>query len=471
MTSAPLNPIQAQAHRRAQRRSLMWRIHFWAALIASPFAVVAAITGTLYVFTPQIESALYAHLDQVEVLEKARPFDELVDAARSAAPHGWTLHSVVPAQRVNESARFAWMAPREHAVKPHPAPAATGHSGHGEHGAAEPVAKPDKPAFLRPSFGLPNKSLVVYVNPYNAQVLGSLEQSQRFSVWARKLHSSWLQGDGWRWIIELAASWVMVMLVTGAYLWWPQPHATPVRGAGRAAWRRWHAWTGVGLSVVTAAILATGLTWSKNAGERVRWLRDAAGQASPRIPAHFQSKPVEGHAPMNWEQAVQAIRQHAPQVSMQIMPPQGPAGVWRANHIERGQPMDRFDLLVDAYSGERLFYSGWDAQTFFGKATGVGIPFHRAELGYWNQAVLLIFGLGLIFSMVSGWVMYVKRRAMGSVGLPTLLPGAWRSPSWGMWLSAAFMLWAMPLLTMTAPMVALVEVFKSWRSKALVKVG
>ena len=89
MTSAPLNPIQAQAHRRAQRRSLMWRIHFWAALIASPFAVVAAITGTLYVFTPQIESALYAHLDQVEVLEKARPFDELVDAARNAAPKLW----------------------------------------------------------------------------------------------------------------------------------------------------------------------------------------------------------------------------------------------------------------------------------------------------------------------------------------------------------------------------------------------
>ena len=468
MSADILTPNQDQARLRAQRRSLIWRIHFWAALIASPFALVAALTGTLYVFTPQIESALYAHLDRVEVLENPRPFDELVDAARSAAPDGWTLHSVVPPQRVNESARFAWVAPREHADKPQRLPAASGHSGHGEHGADPPAGKPEKPAFLRPSFGLPHKAMVVYVNPYNAQVLGSLEQSQRFSVWARKLHSSWLQGDGWRWLIELAASWVMVMLVTGAYLWWPHPHATPVQGAGRVAWRRWHAWTGVGLSVVTAAILATGLTWSKNAGERVRWVRDAAGQASPRIPAHFQSKPVQGSAPMNWEQAIQAIRQHAPQVTMQIMPPQGPTGVWRANQIDRGQPMDRFDLLVDAYSGERLYFSGWDQQTFFGKATGVGIPFHRAELGYWNQAVLLIFGLGLIFSMVSGWVMYFKRRCLGSSGMPALLPGAWRSPSWAMWLGAGVMLWAMPLLTMTAPMVALVEIFKSWRSKALV---
>ena len=86
MSADMLTPNQDQARLRAQRRSLMWRIHFWAALIASPFALVAAITGTLYVFTPQIESALYAHLDRVEVLEKARPFDEMVDAARSAAP-------------------------------------------------------------------------------------------------------------------------------------------------------------------------------------------------------------------------------------------------------------------------------------------------------------------------------------------------------------------------------------------------
>jgi hypothetical protein len=32
----------------------------------------------------------------------------------------------------------------------------------------------------------------------------------RFSLWARRLHSL-LQGKTWRWMIELGASWMMVM--------------------------------------------------------------------------------------------------------------------------------------------------------------------------------------------------------------------------------------------------------------------
>nr|WP_315489117.1 PepSY domain-containing protein [uncultured Rhodoferax sp.] len=86
-------------------------------------------------------------------------------------------------------------------------------------------------------------------------------------------------------------------------------------------------------------------------------------------------------------------------------------------------------MLLDAYSCQRLYYSGWDQQTAFGKATAIGIPFHRGEFGVWNQVVLLVFGLGVLFSIVSGWVMYFKRRGRGLAGLPHLAPGAWKSLS------------------------------------------
>jgi uncharacterized iron-regulated membrane protein len=435
----------------AQRRSILMRIHFWSALIASPFALVAAITGLIYVFVPQIEAALYGHLDNVTPSSIVRPLDHAVDAAKKNAPEGWILHSVVPMHGPNDSTRVAFMPPATERKKDG--------GGHGSHGGGATPAK-DKSDFLRPNFGVPMKAVVVYVNPYTAEVLGSLPQSERFSNWSRKLHSNYLQNDGWRWLIELAASWLMVMLVTGLYLWWPrtpQPFVPQAKVKGRASWMQWHTFVGVSLSVMSAVILTTGLTWSKQAGDQIRWARDAAGQASPRIPATFKSNPNDGAKVLTWEDAMQAVRREAPDVQMQLMPPKGSEGYWRANQIDRDQPDRRFDLLLDAYSGERLYFSGWADQTAFGKATAIGIPFHRGEFGVWNQALLFVFGVGVIFSIVSGWGMYFKRRRQGQSILPMVMKGAWRVVPLGAWLGGAFMLLAMPLLAISALGVMVLE--------------
>lgn len=453
----------------AQRRSLLWRVHFWAALIASPFAVLAALTGILYIFTPQIEAQLHDHLDTVAPAGVMRPLDDVVQAANAAAPQGWVLHSLSPAHEPTDSARFAYMPP----MGANPAAAAGGGHNHGGDKPAAAVpssAMAAKPApFLRPNFGFPGKAMVVYVNPYTAEVLGSLAQEDRFREWSRKLHSSLLQGDGWRWMIELAASWLMVMLVTGIVLWWPRGNqpALPQKAArGRVAWKQWHAFLGVALSLMSAVILTTGLTWSKTAGGQIKWARDAANQAPPRIPADL-AKSAAGAEPMlTWEAALQAIRREAPHISMQIMPPKGPSGVWRANQMDKGQPENRFDLLLDAYSGQRLYYSGWDQQTAFGKATAIGIPFHRGEFGVWNQVVLVVFGLGVLFSIVSGWVMYFKRRAHGLAGLPRLAPGAWKSVSPLAVVATLFMLVSMPLLAISGAVVAAIESVLWWRARA-----
>jgi uncharacterized iron-regulated membrane protein len=449
---------------RAQRRSLLMRIHFWAALIASPFALIAAITGLIYVFVPQVEQIMHGHLDSVAPAAQVRSLDDAISAAKMAAPEGWSLHSVVPMHEPTDSTRVVFMPPPTERKKDG--------GGHGSHGGAALMAK-EKTEFLRPNFGIPMKAVVVYVNPYTAEVLGSLPQSERFSNWSRKLHSNYLQNDGWRWLIELAASWLMVMLVTGLYLWWPrtpQPFVPQAKVKGRASWMQWHTFIGVSLSLMSAVILTTGLTWSKQAGDQIRLARDATGQASPRIPASFKSNPVEGKQVLSWDVAMQAVRREAPDVQMQLMPPKGPEGYWRANQVDRDQPDRRFDLLLDAYSGERLYFSGWAEQTAFGKATAIGIPFHRGEFGVWNQALLFVFGVGVVFSIVSGWVMYFKRRKQGLRGMPVVMKGAWASMPIGAWLGGAFMLVAMPLLAISAAVVFAFEVglaFHTAKTKAV----
>jgi uncharacterized iron-regulated membrane protein len=127
-------------------------------------------------------------------------------------------------------------------------------------------------------------------------------------------------------------------------------------------------------------------------------------------------------------------------------------------------------LLLDAYSGERLYFSGWAEQTVFGKATAIGIPFHRGEFGVWNQALLFVFGVGVVFSIVSGWVMYFKRRKQGLRGMPVVMKGAWGSMPIGAWLGAVFMLVSMPLLAISAAVVFVFEVglaFHTAKTKAV----
>lgn len=436
----------ATPSQQALRRSVLWRLHFWAALIATPFALAAALTGLLYALTPQIEARLYGHLDSVSSAGAALPLDTLVDKATQSAPVGWVVQSVLPAARATDSVKVAFLPGPLPSDRVAPAPA---------------MAGAHEPHFLPPSFGLPGKALVVYLDPHTGDVLGQMPQGDRFNQWARKLHANWLQGKAWRWPIELAASWMMVMLLSGVWLWWPRSgqHTPPGTGAkGRAFWKRWHTVGGVALSLVSLVILSTGLTWSQYAGDQVRWLRDVTGQTPPRIPASVHSTPPDRGERLSWDAALQAVRRLAPDVPLQLMPPQGPHGVWRANHLDRsGEPTKRFDALLDAYTGQPLYFSGWDQQTAFGKATAVGIPFHRGELGAWNQALLLVFGVGVIGSLVSGWLMFALRQRRGRGGLPPLLPGAWHSIGWGGWLVTLGLCVAMPLLAASSTLIVIAE--------------
>lgn len=430
----------------ARRVSLLWRIHLWAALIASPFALLALLTGVLYIFTPQIENALYGRLDRAQARPGMHmlPLDDLVARARLAAPAGWSLHSVQPPYAAGDVLKANFVPPPTQS---------SGTGGHHHHGPAK------APAARRGGFGLPAQALIVSVDPYDAEILGSLRQGERFSSWAKRLHSRLLQGEGWRWLIELAASWLLVMLLTGVYLWWPrgrQP-ALPQRGArGRPAWKQWHAFLGVALGLVSLVMLSTGLTWSRYAGDQIRALRDATGQAPPPVPM-LESTLIDGATPLGWQTIWEHARRHAPDVALQLSPPADAAGSWRVVSGDKSRPLQRFDLLLDAYSGRVLFYAGWERQTLFSQATAIGIPFHRGELGWWNQALLLVFGLGLLFSLISGWVMYFKRRPRGSLGFPRLLPGAWKSPSIPMWVSAVVLCVGLPVLAVSAAGVLFVE--------------
>jgi uncharacterized iron-regulated membrane protein len=430
-----VSPPSASAGAPAGLLRLFWRVHCWAGLALAPLLLFAAATGLLYVLAPSVEAWRHAALDRVAVGAQPQPLDTQLAVARAALP-GWQAVSIVPGAQPGapEASTQVLFRPPPDPHAGHAAPAAAGHD-----------------------HGLP-RGRIAYVDPYRAELLGTLDELARFRTWSKKLHASFLQGHDWRWPIELAASWALLMLATGLALAWPTPRSRggtgwrallPRRGAGRARWREWHAFVGLLASGVIVVLLLTGLTWSRHAGDNFRSALQALGQQSPRPPAGLRAPPpAEGAVALS----VQALHERARALTegraLQLTLPNAADAPWRVEVLasaDRANPQQRLSLLLDAYEGRELYRSGWAELPLLAKATAVGIPFHRGEFGLWNRGLLAAAALALMFSVLSGLRMAWLRRPRGGLGAPPVSAATLRAlPAW-LWALGLALAFALPV--------------------------
>ncbi|MDR3097461.1 MAG: PepSY domain-containing protein [Paraburkholderia sp.] len=237
----------------------LWRWHFYAGLFVMPFLIVLAITGTIYCFQPQIEPLLYPHRLVVAPAAAPRlPADALLARARAALPPGARpLRAHIEANPAR-SAEFVF--------------ALAG-------GAKESV----------------------YVNPYSGDVLGTLDVERRFMQVDRMLHRKLLLGKTGELLMELAACWTLVMIVTGVALWWPRQagERSSARGSsrgsalraalwprfgatGRPFWKSLHSVIGIWLAVGALAFVVSGLPWTGSWGKQFKALATRASLGAPR---------------------------------------------------------------------------------------------------------------------------------------------------------------------------------------------
>ena len=142
---------------------------------------------------------------------------------------------------------------------------------------------------------------------------------------------------------------------------------------------------------------------------------------------------------------------------MQVSPPGGSDGIWRIESFDRSQPTARFSLALDARSGAALFSTEWDRYPLLAQATAAGIPLHRGEFGLWNQVLLALAALAAMFSVVSGLVMWWKRRPEGRIAAPPLdLVQLRHAPPW-LWPAVAGLAWAMPVFGWSLGVLVLLE--------------
>ncbi|WP_131829786.1 PepSY domain-containing protein, partial [Teichococcus deserti] len=80
----PANPSRdagaARASQAAELKAFVARLHFYVGLFVGPFLLVAALTGVLYVLTPQLEDLLYRDTLTAADPGPARPLAEQATA-------------------------------------------------------------------------------------------------------------------------------------------------------------------------------------------------------------------------------------------------------------------------------------------------------------------------------------------------------------------------------------------------------
>ncbi|KOV74122.1 peptidase [Streptomyces sp. AS58] len=432
-------------------RALLVRLHFYAGVFVAPFLLVAALTGLLYTFTPQLDQLVYGEKLTVEqVGETPRPLVEQIAAARNAHPEG-TLASVITPPGPEDTTRVVLSLPE-----------------------------------------LGDKQRTVFVDPYTAKVQGELTTwfgSTPLTTWLDDLHRNLHLGETGRLYSETAASWLWVVVTGGLILWTGRSRGQRARSArgvlmpdrsaqGVRRTRSLHAATGVWLALALFFLSATGLTWSHYAGERFGQLLSAANGSAPELDTSLPgaTPPAEdehaGHAehggaaggeqtdvdPAAFDSALEVARDTGLGGTVEITPPADPSSTWVVAQNDNTWPVHYDRVAVDVQNSEVTAHTRWADYPVLAKLSKLGVQGHMGVLfGIVNQILLAAVAIGLMSVIFWGYRMWWQRRPTradrrASFGkAPTR--GAWRQlplPVLILGIPAVIALgWALPVLGVT----------------------
>lgn len=374
--------------------SLIWRWHFCAGLFVLPFILILSVTGSVYLFKPQIDRWEERSFHGLHVEKSVSPDEQL--AAVMAA---------------NPGARFNHYRPPEH----------------------------DNDAAMV-QLGLADGSKrEIYVSP-EGEILGALTPDTRIADTASRIHGSLFLGKWGDWLVELAASWTIVMILTGLYLWWPRPFRLAgivwprLSLRGRPLLKDIHRVVGFWIAGLILVMLASGLPWTGVWGSSFQWVRSELGLvggppqdwqigAAKPVAADIVSQPSIRSLPLSFFVAKARTEGIAPPVL--IIPPHGPqqfgppnGDYWTVQSDAQNRRV-RNKISYDPTTGAETNRSGFSDQHVIDRVINTGISWHEGQLfGLANQLVGALTALGLIGVSILGTWMWLKRRPQGKLAAP-----------------------------------------------------
>ncbi len=421
----------------------VWRWHFYAGMFVIPFLLILATTGIVYLFKPQLDAAMYRNLMFVQPGAATLPYAEQVQVAQVAYPEA-TITKFTPQIAANRSAEAVLTTADE-------------------------------------------RNLAVFVDPYRGKVLGDRDEDKNLQAIAEKIHGELMIGTWGDRLVELAACWTLVLLMSGLYLWFPRRNLS-VMGTfiprllsknKRIFWRDLHTVPGLYGSLLIGFLVLSGLPWTGFWGETFtnvygrfpaemwddvpqstlvtgmlnqqgdRFVPWAAEQmpmplstlvstdistdnsANSAVLAVDQKESSQDSAAVFNKVVALAIAEGAPP-GFSVAFPEGETGVYTASAFPN-DPRQEVTMHMDQYSGKLLASVGWKDYGLVPKAVEMGVSLHTGKFFGWaNQLVMLFAALVAILLPLTGAVMWWQRRPKesGLLGAPAMPPYVqhWKVP-------------------------------------------
>jgi uncharacterized iron-regulated membrane protein len=368
----------------------LWRWHFHAGLLCIPFVLVLAITGSIFLFKPQIDALADRGVDSL-ALTGPRASGEQHIAAALASSAGSRL--------------FAYEVPLE----------------------------PDDAVRVH-TYGPDGAGSIVYVHPHTLEILKSVPHTSRFTEIIRMIHGELMAGKTGSLLIELAASWAIIMLGTGLFLWWPREGSRvagvlyPRLNRGRGVfWRDMHAVSGIWVSLLAMFLLITALPWTTVAGEGIGKIRGwvasqprewAQNSADEHAMHRRQAESAMVATPLQIDDVITRIAPMHLEPPVRLYLPKEDQPNWKVRAETQNRPKVR-EFELHPVTGDVVHENRFADKTTLDKAIHIGIAAHEGQLfGLANQLLGLFTALSLIGICVSAIVMWWRRRPGGSLGVP-----------------------------------------------------
>lgn len=385
-----------------------WRWHFYAGLFVAPFMIILAITGMMMM--------LIGYFDGRE--------GEKITISVPQAAQALSLEdqSALALQDLPGATLVEWIK----------APA------------------PDRVNVFRIKQAEGGQTMVA-LDPYTGEIVETWRRRDGWYDLADTIHGDLLLGTTGDRILEIAAGFGIILILTGLYMWWPRERSllaslTPfLRGPTREVLKSLHVTIGAALSIVLLLFLLSGMSWTGVWGSKLvqAWSTFPA-QKWDNVPLSDETHAAmnhEGHKDMPWalEQTplpasgsdlgtagtlegepvtldtIAALGDRLGFTSRyRVAFPKEATGVWTLNQdtmsADAENPFADKTVHVDQYTGKVLADVRFADYSLAGKTMAVSIPLHMGLVSVWNLAFNTLFCLAMVFLSLSGVTMWWLRR-------------------------------------------------------------